>query len=301
MALTMHARIRTCLIQTATLASALALTPLAQAAIVEDVIDVPVQVSNIYGREFAQTIKVTVFHDTDRPRSPYLVLNHGRPTSTAEMAKVPRYRYSQASRYFVSLGFAVLVPTRVGYGESGGPDVEDSGSCDARAYVPAFAAAAAQSLAVVKAAQQLPFVDTSRGLVVGQSFGGATAIALAASGLPGLQGAVNFSGGGGGNPETHPERPCSPQRLKALFAGHGGQATVRTLWLYSVNDRFWGPDLPKTWFDAFRAQGGVGEFVSLPPYQDNGHAIFTGNPAAWQPAFEAFVRSLGFTAPTPLP
>lgn len=273
---------------------------LAQAAIVEDVIDVPVQVSNMYGREFAQTIKVTVFHDTDRARSPYLVLHHGRPTSAAEMAKVPRFRYSQASRYFVSLGFTVLVPTRVGYGESGGPDVEDSGHCEARAYEPAYAAAAAQTLAAVAAARQLPHVDTTRGIVVGQSFGGATAIALAASELPGLQGAVNFAGGGGGNPDTRPERPCSPHKMKALFAHHGARAHVPTLWLYSVNDRFWGPDLPRDWFEAFRAQGGSGQFVALPPYQDNGHGIFTGNPAAWQPAFEAFVRSLGFTAPTPL-
>jgi dienelactone hydrolase len=187
-----------------------------------------------------------------------------------------------------------LVPTRVGYGESGGPDVEDSGACESRRYEPVYAAAAAQSHAVLAAARALPYVDTGRGLVVGQSFGGATAIALAASDLPGLRGAVNFAGGGGGNPDTHPELPCSPQALQRLFTGYGGKAKVKTLWLYSVNDRFWGPDLPKAWFAAYQAQGGQGRFVSLPPYKDNGHGIFSGNPAAWQADFAAFVRELGF-------
>jgi hypothetical protein len=58
--------------------------------------------------------------------APYLVLNHGRPAN-GNLAGMQRQRYSDNSRYFVSLGFVVLVPTRVGYGESGGPDVEDSG------------------------------------------------------------------------------------------------------------------------------------------------------------------------------
>jgi len=262
--------------------------------VVESVVEVPVHVRNLYGRTFDQVIKVTVFRDPGRGRGPFLVLNHGRPTRSEDLAKVPRFRYSQASRYFVGLGFVVLVPTRVGYGESGGPDVEDSGPCDGRFYEPAYAAAADETLAVLEAARQWPFVDGRRGLVVGQSFGGATAMAVAARPVPGVTAVVNFAGGGGGNPDTHPEQPCSPVRLKALFAGYGKLARVPSLWLYSSNDRFWGPELPKTWFAAFREQGGVGQFVSLPPYQDNGHGIFTGNPAAWQPAFEAFVRELGF-------
>lgn len=49
----------------------LLLTPAhSQAKITEDVIDVPVSVSNAYGRSVEQTIKVTVFRDTERVRSP---------------------------------------------------------------------------------------------------------------------------------------------------------------------------------------------------------------------------------------
>jgi hypothetical protein len=69
---------------------------------------------------------------------------------------------------------------------------------------------------------------------------------------------------------------------------------VPTLWLYSSNDRFWGPQLPRTWFAAFTEAGGKGEFVQLPSYKDNGHGIFSGNPVAWKPAFEQFLHTIGF-------
>lgn len=273
----------------------LALSPShASAALVEEVMEVPVKVRSLYRQEFEPTIKVTVFRESERAKSPFLLLNHGRPPSVADMAKPPRYRYAELSRYFVSLGFAVLVPTRVGYGELGGPDVEDSGHCSAKFYEPAYANAVSESIAVLEAASKLSFMDMSRGVAVGQSFGGATAIALAASAPPSVKGTINFAGGGGGNPETRPANPCSPQRLKALFADYGKSAKVATLWLYSENDRYWGADLPKEWFAAFQASGGHGKFVSLPAYKDNGHGIFTGNPAAWQPAFEAFIHEIGF-------
>lgn len=264
------------------------------AKITEDVIDVPVSVSNAYGRSVEQTIKVTVFRDTERARSPYLVLNHGRAPNPADFAKTPRFRYSKEARYFVSLGFVVLVPTRVGYGESGGPDVEDSGSCDARLYEPVYRAAAKETADVLSAARALAYVDLSRGLVVGQSFGGATAVALASSELPGLVATVNFAGGGGGNPATHPGMPCSPARLKMLFSGYGKTARVPSLWLYSVNDRFWGPELPKEWFSLYQEKGGKARFVSLPAYGDNGHGIFSGDMETWRRPFEDFVHELGF-------
>lgn len=193
--------------------------------------DVPVQVKTIFGQVVSQPIKVTVFRDDQRERAPYLILNHGRPASEAEFAAMKRVRYADNARYFVSLGFAVFVPTRVGYGESGGVDVEYSGRCDSRSYAPVYAAAADQTVAVVQAAAALPCVDPGKGLLVGQSFGGMTTIALAARDLPGLAGAVNFAGGGGGDPVGHPENPCSPHRLKSLYGEYGAQNKVPTLWL----------------------------------------------------------------------
>lgn len=276
------------------LLSALLLPGVSFAAVVEEVLEVPVSVRTIYGQEVNQAIKVTVFRDDQRDKAPYLILNHGRPATAAGFANMKRQRYSDNSRYFVSLGFVVLVPTRVGYGETGGPDVEYSGRCDSRNYAPVYAAAADQTAAVLKAATHLPYVDQSRGIVVGQSFGGTTAITLSTTALPGLVGAVNFAGGGGGSPTERPENPCSSYRLTSLFKDYGASARVPTLWLYSENDRYWGVDLPREWFTEFVKAGGNAKFVQLPPYKDDGHPIFTGNRNAWQPAFEGFLRELGF-------
>lgn len=273
---------------------AICLPAWSSAAVLEDVIEVPVSVKTIYGQQANQLIKVTVFHDDQRNSAPYLVLNHGRPANEADFVKMKRQRYSENSLYFVSLGFVVLVPTRVGYGETGGPDVEYSGRCNSKDYAPVYAVAADQTVAVLKAAANLPYVDLSRGVVVGQSFGGTTSIALAARDVPGLAGAVNFAGGGGGNPSERPDNPCAPHALAALFRAYGAASKVPTLWLYSENDRYWGAELPKKWFDGFVGAGGQARFVQLPAYKENGHGIFSGNPGAWKRPFEAFLHDMGF-------
>ena len=64
-----------------------------------------------------------------------------------------------------------------------------------------------------------------------------------------------------------------------------------TLWLYSENDKNWGAAVPRLWHKAFLERGGTGRFVQLPSYKADGHPIFTGNPAAWKPAFEEFLAS----------
>lgn len=204
-----------------------------------------------------------------------------------------RARYLENARYFVSLGYAVFVPTRIGYGVSGGPDVEDSGAvCRNRNYPPAYEAGAKQTLDLILHAKGLPYVDPSQGLVVGQSFGGTIAIAIAAKNVPGVVATVNFAGGGGGNPETQPGRPCRPDLLGDLFASYGATAKRTTLWLYSENDLYMGTDAPKDWYGRFKKSGGKGEFVQLPAFGKDGHGSFSSNPTAWKPAFEAFLKSL---------
>jgi len=264
----------------------------------EELIDLPVTASSIYGRSYSGTIKVVVWRDDARERSPFMLLNHGRPSSPADMAKMGTVKYSDNSRYFVGLGFAVFVPTRMGYGVSGGEDLEYSGGCSDKRYVPAYEAAAQQSLQLIEYARSRPYVDAARGLVVGQSYGGMTSAALAAKNPAGVVAAVNFAGGGGGDPKGRPGNPCRADLLEALYAQYGTTARIPTLWLYSENDRYWGKDRPRTWFAAFTAKGAPAEFVQLPALPpelgDDGHATFTRHPSAWRPPFEAFLRQQGF-------
>ena len=272
----------------------LATSAAAEAALVEQVFEVPVTVKSIYDQVYTHNIQVTSWRDDSREKAPFLILNHGRPATAANFAKMGRQRYPENSQYFVSLGFVVFIPTRVGYGAIGGEDVEYSGNCQGKIYEPVFRAAATQILAVLEHAKTLPYVDVSRGLVVGQSFGGAAAIAVASMNPSGVVGAVNFAGGSGGDPANRPENPCRPDLLQKVFAAYGKTARVPMLWLYSENDRYWGKLLPKKWFDAFVSAGGQATLVPLPPYKDDGHPSFTGNRAAWTVAFEEFLKKAGF-------
>jgi len=266
---------------------------LAHAEVAESTIALPVSVIDSFGRAVSQEMKVTVFRDPGKARAPFLVLNHGRAVAPQDREKLGRARYSENSRYFVSLGYVVFVPTRIGYGVTGGPDVEDSGSvCRSKNYPPAYEAGAKQTLDLISHVKGLPYVDSMKGLVVGQSFGGTIAIAIAAKNVPGVLATVNFAGGGGGNPELHPGRPCRPDLLGDLFASYGSAAKSPTLWLYSENDLFMGKEAPREWFRLFQEKGGKGEFVQLPAFGKDGHGSFSSNPAAWRPAFEAFTRGL---------
>ena len=267
----------------------------AQAALIEAVVQIPVEVTDQHRSPHQQQITVTIFRDDAREKSPFLVLNHGRAGTAAERLQAGRVRYTAISEYFASAGFAVFVPTRVGYGVSGGPDVEDTGLCNNRDYPRGFEAAARQTLAVLEYAKRQPYIDVTRGLLVGQSFGGATTVALAAKNLEGVKGAINFAGGSGGNPTGRPENPCSPALLARTYADYGKSAKTPMLWLYSENDRYWGKEFPRDWFERYIKQGGNAQFVPLPASGRDGHGSFTSNPKAWKPHVEEFFKSLGFS------
>lgn len=271
---------------------ALALAAMAapvQARVVEQTITLPAEVRDIRGRQHSHPFQVTIYRDiAQKTRQPFMILNHGRAGTAEVRAKTAIGPYGANARYFASRGFVVFLPIRIGYGVTGGPDVEDSGSCNGKVYPPVYEAAAQQSLVAISYAKAQSYVDPQRGLAVGQSFGGTTALTLAAKAVPGVLGAVNFAGGGGGNPIDKPEVPCRTDLLRDLFVGYGKTARIPTLWVYSQNDRYWGPKLPREWFDGFVAAGGKGRFMQLPPYKQDGHPSFTGQPAAWRPGFETF-------------
>lgn len=268
--------------------------PVAEAAeIDEQVIAVPVRIRDATGAALAQDITVTVFEERGRSSYPLLVLNHGRPVS--DRASLRRVRYSQAARFFASMGFSVWVPTRVGYGVSGtAVDAEYAGSCDNRNFARSFGIAADQVQQVIDHARREPRIDARRIVIAGQSYGGATSIAAAARKLPGVVTAINFAGGGGGNPETRPGEPCSASIATATFGGYGHHTRVPTLWIYTENDLYFSPRHTEAWFAAFRANGGSGEFKLLPAFGDNGHLLFTRGFDIWAPLVRDFLAKQGF-------
>ena len=267
----------------------------AGARIVEEPFELPVELSDAYGKTIARNLVVTVFREDARMTpQPLIVLNHGRAVEAADRAALGRVRMADNARWFVRQGFVVALPTRIGYGITGGEDVEDSGPCGNKRYGPGFGAAAQQTVAVLAAMHGRPGVAPDRAVVVGQSFGGMTSVAVAAQAPTGVVAAINFAGGGGGNPKTQPGRPCGPAQLERLAADYGATARMPMLWVYAENDRYFGPEYPKAWFEAFRKAGGVAEFVQMPPAGEDGHSLFAAFPQLWQPVVAGFLRRQGF-------
>ncbi|HEV8108188.1 MAG TPA: alpha/beta fold hydrolase [Burkholderiales bacterium] len=276
----------------ASTALAQAQTPQPSAAVAERVLKVAVKFDDMYRKTIARDITVTVFEQPGRAPYPLMVLSHGRPPNNSGRQSFGRARFSEASKYFAALGYSVWVPTRIGYGVSGiDEDPEDSGACGSKTYPPGYAAAAEQVLQVIDYAKRLPEIDGSRIVSIGQSFGGMTSIALAARNPAGMVAAINFAGGGGGNPETRPGEPCDPNRLAELFGSYGKTARVPTLWIYAENDRFFAPRHVKSWHEVFRSQGGGGELLLLPPFREDGHTLFMRGMPVWKPLVERFLQS----------
>jgi dienelactone hydrolase len=267
----------------------------AQAALQEEVIRLRAQVTNMYGKEVEQEFVVTVFSDdaTRDLRKPIAIVLHGRAADADKRAAMGRVTYKVNAQWLVEQGFLVAVPTRIGYGVSGGEDVEDSGSCGRKYYPPAYQAAADQTLVVLKHLQQREDIDKDRAVVIGQSFGGATAITLAAMNPVGLKAVINFAGGGGGNPATRAGDPCAPSSLEQMFAKYGQTARVPSLWIYTENDQWMGAKYPAQWHRAFANAGGVGEFVQFGPNGKDGHGLFTQAPDVWRTRVRSFFEQHG--------
>ncbi len=90
----------------------------------ESVMRVPV----VKGGERAY-IDVTVFRPEGAGPFPIVVLSHGSPRSARERRAEGRQRMAAQSEPFLAMGFAVIVPTRRGYGDSEGDWAEGFGSC----------------------------------------------------------------------------------------------------------------------------------------------------------------------------
>lgn len=235
---------------------------------------------------------------------PLVIFSHGRPGSR-ERARLRHPITIGHGNYWLRQGVAVVAPQRPGYGETGGVDVEDSGA-DWRGaqcrgdpdYTRTADHARRTVLATYQWALRQPWVRKNRILLEGQSVGGMATIAAAALNLPGVVGAVNFSGGVGGNPHTSPGKSCKPELVTDAYRRFGLQARVPTLWLYARNDQHWGPTMPAIWFDAYQAGGSDSEFVMTAPVPGHdGHQLLRYGEPMWRAPLEAFIKRVGLLSP----
>ena len=65
------------------------------------------------------------------------------------------------------------------------------------------------------------------------------------------------------------------------------------MWLYSVNDQFFGPKLARRMHEAFVQAGANAEFVEAPPTGLDGHSYFAHAVDDWAPRVMAFLQRVG--------
>jgi dienelactone hydrolase len=256
----------------------------------EAVLRIPMTVSRPGGVQ-RLTLEATLYRPKGPGPFPLVVLSHGTSRNPKER-QGKRLRYDAQSWEFVSMGFAVVIPMRRGYGHSEGDYAEGEGLCDHSHFYAAGLQSARDLRATVEYVSALPGIDPQRLVLVGHSSGGFASLILASQGLPGVRGVINFAGGRG----SSERRNCSPHKLIEACGLAGRTTRVPTLWLYAQNDSYFPPRLARKMSTAFRQAGGQVEFVMLPPFGDEGHYLFTDvrGLARWTPAVNRFLNDHGF-------
>jgi dienelactone hydrolase len=223
---------------------------------------------------------------------PLVVINHGSPRDAASRINFTA-RFSAASGWFVRRGYAVAVPTRRGYGPTGGGWAEAFGSCDSPDYEGGGRATAQDIRAAVLYFREQPFVDRDRIVLAGQSAGGWGTLASAGQNLPGVVAIVNFAGGRG---SRGPDYVCTPSALVQAARRFGAGADLPILSVYAANDRYFNPSLARQIHEAF-VEGGARQarLVELPAFGEDGHFLFSHRDGAglWGEPVATFLGSLG--------
>ena len=223
---------------------------------------------------------------------PVLVFNHGStgagrvaPTSTAQ------YRYPEVARFFVERGWAVLIPMRRGRGASDGEYLERY-DCDRAILSEGVERGLADVDAALAYVRAQPWADPARLLLGGMSRGGLLSVVHPSRRAATARGVVNFAGG------WTVERCDVRTGFNAdTFAAAGRAARLPMLWLYSENDRNYGPASVRAYHEGFVRAGGTATLAIFPPIGHDGHILLPGAVSTWQTTVHEFLVRLGLGAP----
>lgn len=250
------------------------------------------------GSASGQTIQLAAtLYRTQLPgRQPLVILNHGAPGFAAD-AMERTWHFEAVARYFLAHGFNVVVPMRKGRGQSGGPYLE-------HITIPTdiqVDSAVEDEDAVVNAMRAESWVDPARIIIAGWSRGGALSVLYAARHPDRVAGVINFSGGWWSEYESKYEPATSgvgEHEMRDLLAAAGKTARVPEIWLYADNDMFFSLAYARKIFDAFRVNGGTGDFLAFGKVSavpdgtaGNGHELFE-HVGMWKAAVTAYLRRI---------
>ena len=231
-------------------------------------------------------LQVTVLTPDGPGPFPLAVMNHGAGGARPDQA--PRYRFSFSSYYFLSRGYAVVLPMMRGFAGSAGK--QDLNGCNQEAV---GLANAKDIAAVVDFMAAQPFIDINRAVLAGQSFGGWNTLAFGALHHPKIRGLINFSGG------AEISNCTQTQAALAAGAGHyGAWSAVPSIWFYGDNDSRFAPSVWHAMYEGYVAAGGAAELVAYGTFMEDSHNLlgFPEGLTIWAPRVDAFLSKLGLPA-----
>jgi dienelactone hydrolase len=235
-------------------------------------------------------LETTIFKPNGDGPFPLIVINHGKATGNPLFQA--RARYLLVAAEFVARGYLVAMPMRRGFSKSGGAYIQ--AGCNIRSNGLLQAEDIRDVLAVMAKRAD---VDAQRIVVIGQSHGGLTTMALGTLNVPGVRGLINFAGGlRVENFNTH----CSWEKsLADAFEAYASKTTLPSLWFYGDNDSYWGAELPKVMHQRYTAAGGKAKLISFGVFEaGDAHGMFghrAGIPI-WIKPVEEFLRSIDMPA-----
>lgn len=221
------------------------------------------------------TLQATLFLPDGPGPFPVVVLSHGRNEGATR--RQPRWRPTDLVRHWQMRGWAVYLPMREGYADSGGPD-DDVACPDIAAR---GRAAGAQLHRAIDALVGRPELDLGRLVVLGHSDGALGALGYAAS-QPhaGLRAVINLAGGLRSGLTWCRWQDMLADGVRALAAGRAGMpGAVPMQWLYAANDSYFDHALARRLAQAWADGGGQASLLLLPALGPDGHEAVLREPA----------------------
>jgi dienelactone hydrolase len=223
-------------------------------------------------------------------RLPLAIITHGRNSSSLSMGDLRAARYATLARDLARRGWLAAVVMRRGAGQSDGP-LPSLASCPAPDIARSFGDDADDIEGALRVLQARPDVDGQRVILLGESAGGATAMALMRRKPPGLRGVVNVAGGL--NLEGCKEN--GQDALVAAMTAWQGPDAVPQLWIYARNDELFPPPLVARMRKAALDAGADVRFIDLPELKPRGHMAFLHGQGRhlWLREMDASLRAWG--------
>lgn len=232
-------------------------------------------------------LQVTVLHPSGRGPFPVAVINHGAAGHMPSNS-MPRFRHSFASYYFLSRGYAVVLPMVRGHAGSEGK-IRPFG-CNQESVA---LDNARDIRAVIDHLAHHPALDTQRVVMAGQSFGGWNTLAFGSLGDARVKGLLNFAGGMGISncEETGPVLARGAERFAST-------TRAPSIWFYGDNDSIFAKPVWQYMHERYTAWGGQAQLVAFGSFMKDSHALlaYPEGLSIWVPRVDEFLKNLGLPA-----